>query len=181
MTLHDLLDQYAQLPTITQLAQKIRESDDSRHYHFAQTYGSQRQLLAAALLSKTQRAGVILLNEREAAIYAANELEALLPERRVLVFPASGKRPGEYENVDNANVLQRAEVLNAVNSSQPGQTLIVTYPEALLEKVVNRTALVQNTLRVEKGYELGQDFVAEVLSEYGFQEVSFVVEPGQYA
>ena len=181
LTLTELFDQYVQLPDVAQTAQQIREDDTSRNFHFAQTFGSQRQLLMAALLSSAKRSGIVLLNEREAAIYAANELDTLLPDRRVLVYPASGKRPGDYEQIDNANVLQRAEVLNAINSSQPGQTVIVTYPEALLEKVVNRKALVQNTLRVEQGVDLGQDFVAEILTEYGFDEVSFVVEPGQYA
>ena len=73
----------------------------------------------------------------------------------------------------------RAEVLNTINHQR--YPVIVSYPEALFEKVVSQKHLKQNSLDVKKGDTLTIDFLNETLQEYGFERVDFVVEPGQYS
>ena len=85
------------------------------------------------------------------------------------------------EEIDNANVLLRAEVLNELNHTKSGRQVIVTFAEALNEKVINKRSLVKNTLEVKRGEELGQEFIVEVLEEYGFEREDYVYEPGQFA
>ena len=143
--------------------------------------GSQSSFLVAALFRQTQRNTMIILNDKEDALYFYNDLQALMPKKEILYFPASYKRPYQVEEIDNANVLQRAEVLNELNHTQHGRQLIVTFAEALNEKVVNKKALVKNTLEVVTGTELGMEFVVELLDEYGFEREDYVYEPGQYA
>lgn len=79
-----------------------------------------------------------------------NDLEGLYPDdKRVLFFPASYRVPYQLEETDNANVVTRAEVLERISGG--ANAWIVTYPEALFEKVPTQKNLVKNTLRVELG------------------------------
>jgi len=117
---------------------------------------------------------------KEEAAYYLNDLEQLLGEKNVLFYPGSYRRPYQIEETDNANVLLRAEVLNRINSRKK-PALIITYPDALFEKVVTRKELEKSTLKVHVGDTLSIDFVNEVLFEYQFQRVDFVTEPGEFS
>ncbi|MEM6298500.1 MAG: transcription-repair coupling factor, partial [Bacteroidota bacterium] len=99
------------------------------------------------------------------------------------LFPTSYKRPYRFEETENANVLERAEVLNQITQLQVGQRgrLIVTYPEALTEKVVNKRTLLANTFTIKQGEEVEMSFVTDILHEYEFERVETVYEAGQYS
>ena len=88
--------------------------------------------------------------------------------------------PYQIEETDNANVLLRAEVLNRINSRKK-PSIIVTYPDALFEKVVTKKELEKNTLKISVGNSLSLDFVNEVLFEYKFDRVDFVTQPGEFS
>jgi transcription-repair coupling factor (superfamily II helicase) len=94
-------------------------------------------------------------------------------------YPASYRSPYQFEETDNANVVARAEVLEKINNGS--NAWVVTYPQALFEKVPTQKKLTENTLRVEKGKSYSLDFMNELLMEYGFERVDFVYEPGQFA
>jgi transcription-repair coupling factor (superfamily II helicase) len=132
------------------------------------------------------KVNLVILSSKEDAFYFMNDVEMLLGEtekelsdKKVLLFPASYKKPYHTENVDNANVLLRSEVVKRL--SNRSCSVVVTYPEALLEKVVSCKTLANNTLQLKVGTSLSVDFLVESLMEYGFERVDFVVEPGQYA
>ncbi|MDG1014780.1 MAG: transcription-repair coupling factor, partial [Flavobacteriaceae bacterium] len=114
------------------------------------------------------------------AAYYLNDFEMLLDEKQVLFYPGSYRRPYQVEETDNANVLLRAEVLNRINS-QKKPAIIITYPEALFEKVVSRTQLEKSIFKVSIGETLNLDFFNEVLFEYQFSRVDFVTEPGEFS
>ncbi|HSH64938.1 MAG TPA: CarD family transcriptional regulator, partial [Bacteroidia bacterium] len=126
------------------------------------------------------KTNLIILADKEEAAYFLNDLENLIGEANVLFFPASYKMPYEHEEIDNANILLRAEVLNKINSGKK-HTCIVTYPEALVEKVVTKAHLSKNTLELKKGEKISIDFISDVLIEYGFERVDYVLEPGQFS
>ncbi|MGC4021982.1 MAG: transcription-repair coupling factor [Cyclobacteriaceae bacterium] len=92
----------------------------------------------------------------------------------------SYKRPYEYDEVENANVLMRAETLNRIGN-HPDGNIIVTYPEALSEKVINKKTLASNTFLVQKGEKLDRNFLEEFLHTYDFEKTDFVYEAGQFA
>src|SRR5690606_37177342 len=116
----------------------------------------------------------------EEAAYYLNDLEGLVGQIDVLIIPSSHRRPYQIEDVDNANVLLRAEVLNRINSRKK-PCIIVTYPEALFEKVFTRRQLDRNTLKMALGDLLSSDFMNEPLFEYNFKRVDFVSEPGEFS
>src|SRR5690606_27667089 len=84
------------------------------------------------------------------------------------------------EETDNANVLLRSEVLNRINSRKK-PAFIVTYPEALFEKVVTRKELEKNTVKITVNDQLSIEFVNEVMFEYNFKRTDFVTEPGEFS
>src|SRR5690606_10838182 len=100
----------------------------------------------------------------------------------VLLLPSSYKKAYQYEEVENANVLLRAEVLNQINSRDAEKgVMIVSYPEALSEKVINKRSLVENTFTVRLGESLDISFLTELLLSYDFEKTDFVMEAGQFA
>lgn len=142
--------------------------------------GSIDAVLIASYFTKTQKTQFIVVEDREDAAYFFNDLQSLLEdESAVLFFPSSYKKPYQYEETDNANVLMRSEVLNRLNEDLP--LIVVSYPEAIAEKVVNKQSLVANTLLVKKGDSFASDFVIELLVSYDFERTDFVYEPGQFS
>ncbi|MBR1517479.1 MAG: transcription-repair coupling factor [Bacteroidales bacterium] len=148
-------------------------------------------LMAVEARRHPDRRQLVIAGNKEDAYYLQNDIENLLEEKdaeverkRVMLFPTTYRRPyaskrEEVEETDNANVLMRAEVVKQLNSGRP--LTVVSYPEALSEKVVSRKTLTHNTLTVSKGSRLDIDFLVDVMQDYEFERVDFVVEPGQYA
>ena len=130
---------------------------------------------------------LVICATKEDAAYFYNDLESLFNERemdyskkQILFYPTSYKRPYEPERPDNTYILSRTEVLQRVSTSER-RTVIVSYPEALSEKVFTRKLLAKNTFKVRQGDRLNLDFLTDLLYEYGFENTDFVVEPGQFA
>ena len=142
--------------------------------------GSALSITIAELFKETALPFLLILNDKEQAAYHLNDLENILGDESVLFYPGSYRRPYQIEQTDNANVLLRSEVLNRINSRKK-PALIVTYPEALFEKVVTKKELEKNTLKISVGENLSIDFVNEVLFEYNFKRVDFVTEPGEFS
>jgi transcription-repair coupling factor (superfamily II helicase) len=143
-------------------------------------HGSLGAVLAAAFYQNTPFHGLFILSEKEDAAYFYSDLKNLLGDEHVFYFPASYKQLFDYQEVENANVLQRAELINKLNLGVENP-LIVTYPEALAEKVINKQSLVANTLKLRTGETLDMNFVTELLVSYDFEKTDFVYEPGQFS
>ncbi len=142
--------------------------------------GSSLSFTISSLFKTSEHPFLLLLNDKEEAAYILNDLEQLIGEKDVLFYPGSYRRPYQIEETDNANVLLRAEVLNRINSRKK-PAVIVTYPDALFEKVVTRKELNKNTLKIKLEDTLSLDFLNEVLFEYEFKRVDFVTEPGEFS
>ncbi len=142
--------------------------------------GSSVSLVIAQTFATTEVPFLLIFNDKEEAAYHLNDLENLLGSQNVLFYPGSYRRPYQIEETDNANVLLRSEVLNRINSRKK-PVLIVSYPEALFEKVVTRKELERNTLKIAVNDQLSIDFVNEVLFEYRFKRTDFVTEPGEFS
>jgi transcription-repair coupling factor (superfamily II helicase) len=122
---------------------------------------------------------IVIAQDREEAAYIQNDLQNLL-EREILIFPMSYKRAYEFTEIENANILMRAEVLNRLaNKKKP--ELIVTYPDALSEKVISKKSLASNTFSIKLKENLDLSFLEEFLHNYDFEKTDFVYEAGQFA
>ncbi len=142
--------------------------------------GSSLSLVISEAFRTSEKPFLLIFNDKEEAAFHLNDIEALLNDRDVLFYPGSYRRPYQIEETDNANVLLRSEVLNRINSRKK-PAVVVTYPDALFEKVVTRRELEKNTLKITIGDQLSIDFVNEVLFEYQFKRVDFVTEPGEFS
>lgn len=179
MTIRDILNQYKSDPRVARLAEALKIGGHQR-VHLKGLIGSSDSVLATALYFLQHRHMIFVLPEREEAAYFLSDLENLL-EKEILLFPSSFRKSFEFTQVDNSNVLQRAEVLNELIHSSEFGKIIVTYPEALAEKVIDRAALQKNTLEISSGNKLNIEFINEFLIEYDFERVDFVYEPGQFS
>lgn len=178
MSKQTILSKYQESAKTQQvLAQVLKEN---HQFQISKLAGSSLSFVISETFKKADKPYLLILNDKEEAAYYLNDLEQLLGEKNVLFYPGSYRRPYQIEETDNANILLRSEVLNRINSRRK-PALIVSYPEALFEKVVTKKELEKNTLKVNTGDNLSLDFVNEVLFEYQFNRVDFVTEPGEFS
>ncbi|MEQ9440735.1 MAG: transcription-repair coupling factor [Cyclobacteriaceae bacterium] len=143
--------------------------------------GSLDAVIASALFKINPQTMLFVVPDREAAAYFQNDLQNLNPSKEIHLFPASFKKPYHLDETENANVLMRAEILNIISNTPLLGHLIVTYPDALAEKVINKRSLQQNTFFIKAGERLDTQFINELLVTYDFEKTDFVYEPGQFA
>ena len=148
--------------------------------HLKGLSGSLASIIGATCFKLSEKASIFILNDKEEAAYFHNDLEQFIPENDLLFYPGSYRRPYQIEETDNANILMRAEVLNRL-SSRRKPSCIVTYPDAIFEKVITKKELNKNTLKLSVGEGISIDFLNETMFEYGFEYSDFVSEPGQFA
>lgn len=178
----------------TAILQKFARSSPQRRLEEILTAASERgaklqlkglvgSALSFSLASAFRAAGkpfLVVCNNKEEAAYYLNDLEQLTGEEEVLFYPGSYRRPYQIEETDNANILLRTEVLNRIRSRKKS-FIIVTYPDALFEKVATKKELKKNTFKIRVGDEFSLDFINEALFEYRFKRVDFVTEPGEFS
>jgi transcription-repair coupling factor (superfamily II helicase) len=171
-------NRYEKSAKINQITESLTIQEQK--LHLKGLVGSSLSFITQALFSKTENPLLLILDDKEASAYYLNDLEQLINDQDVLFYPGSYRNPYQIEDTDNANILLRAEVLNRINSRKK-PALIVTYPEALFEKVVTKKELDKNTLKVAVGDQISIDFINEVLFEYEFKRVDFITEPGEFS
>jgi transcription-repair coupling factor (superfamily II helicase) len=174
----EIIDKYGQSPKVKQIATAIGQRENK--IHVKGLLGSALSFVIDPLFRQGELPFLLILKDKEEAAYYLNDLEQLVGDQDVLFYPGSYRRPYQIEETDNANILLRAEVLNRINSRKK-PAIIVSYPEALFEKVVTRKELEKNTLKVNVGDLISIDFINEVLFEYEFRRVDFVTEPGEFS
>ena len=152
---------------------------DKKHY-FRGLSGSSLSFLLASIHKTHNRSCVLIASDKEKAAYFYNDLENLLSPGKLLFFPESYRQPYQPEKTLNANIQERAEVMSRI-SSDSFCGVVVTYPQALCEKVSLKKQLHQNTLLIKKEEKLSLEFIAEFLQSFHFEAVDFVYEPGQYS
>ena len=180
MKVDDFLLLYKEDAILQTLATEIKPNE-GKWIQAKQLRGSLDAVIAAAVYRLNHQNHLFILHDKEEAAYFCNDLQNLLQDREIFLFPTSYKRPYIFEETENANILMRAEILNRINHKSSSGELIVTYPDALCEKVINKKSLLKNTLTAKVGDELDAEFIAELLLTYDFEKSDFVYEPGQFA
>jgi len=143
--------------------------------------GSSKSALFHAVVSELKGNHLFLFHDKEDAAYFYTDVVNLdgTPDR-TLFFPSSYKRSVQYMQSDEANIITRTQTLKRLNE-QRVSSFIISYAEALLERVLTRAELGRHTLDIKIGEKLSMNFIEEVLETYNFQQVDFVYEPGQYS
>ncbi|MBP5341376.1 MAG: transcription-repair coupling factor [Bacteroidales bacterium] len=177
-----LTEEYQESRLVNQLTDRLRGK--GTRLHIDGMTGSLPAVVIAATAQQLNTAShLVIAPDKESAFYLSNDIEALLNEAdtQVMLFPTSYRKAYLYDSdqTDNANILMRSEVVKTLSSGVP--LTVVTYPEALSEKVVSTGVLRANTLRLNRNEQHDLWEVADQLQEMGFEREDFVVEPGQYA
>lgn len=175
--LNDILIRFSEGATFKSLQKKLEEKGIHPINGFI---GSSFSIHAASLFRQSNRSQVIIALDKEQAAYIQNDLQYLLPDQQVLFYPASHRRPYEIEEVDNANVLLRSEVIQTLQQRKSA-VLVVTYADALLEKTISPQAFEKQHLTLHINEAISLDFLNETLFEYDFERVDFVSEPGDFS
>jgi transcription-repair coupling factor (superfamily II helicase) len=159
---------------------KLQAINLNQNYWLQGLNGSALSFFIQSLYLTHKKNCVIIATDKEKAAYLLNDLETLLPQEKILFFPESYRQPYQIEKTTNANIQERAEVLSLL-SKENYTGIVITYPQALAEKVTLKQKLQQNTLQIKKSEKLSIDFISEFLLSYDFEHVDFVFEPGQFS
>jgi transcription-repair coupling factor (superfamily II helicase) len=189
MSVKDLLDQYQNTPRLFQLADRFSFAQPQQIYLKNLLGSSSQFVVAAAFLhpSCSQLNHLIILNDAEEAAYFHNSLENLTEALDIFYFPSSFKNRKNYQLLNSSHVMLRTEALTKIAAGGTSTKLsvnkkvLVTYPEALFEKVVKPDTLSSNIIHIKSGDRLNVEELLLKLSDYGFERTDFVYEPGQFA
>ena len=187
MNIQELERLYVQLPQVSALAKLLGKSSEKKIF-LEGLLGSSAPMLFASLARKCQSQLLFVLQDAEEAGYFYHDLTQLMGTDQVLFFPSSYRRAVKYAQRDAANEILRTEVLAKLSAAanSPLSTLhsplyIITYPEALAELVVSKQKLDERTLVLEKDQTIAVSDIEKTLRDFGFREVDYVYEPGQFA
>ncbi len=159
----------------------LLERPQAANLHVKGSLGSQIAFVMHSLYQLTAQPMLIIADDKEEAAYLHNDLKTLAEKGEVLFFPDSFRRPKGFDKLDRSSVLQRTEAVSKLVGFPKIPPILVTYPEALFEQVVAPASLEETAIKVQVGTELDLSFLVEILTEYGFEFVDFVYEPGQFA
>jgi len=183
----DLLEKFSAQQSLKEIASDIT-SGKHKFFSFNGLAGSSRAFAVAALHKLTSNTVLFVMNDKESAAYFYNDIEFLLgdidkkPEqKKVFFFPSSFKRTQKEDDVDNINILSRTEVISKISAHAASALFIVTYPEAIFEKVVTKEAFEKSIYKLKKGDNLNLQMLIDKLTENHFDRVDFTVEPGQFS
>ncbi len=181
MNLEDVFTTYSEHRHLENIKTKLQNKSDAKIL-LKGLFNSACSFFAGAFVENMPASYLFILDDKERAAYFQNDLQEILPEKDILFFPSSYKRStvkGSKNRHDSGSIITRTEVLNKLNTRE--NNIIVSYPEAVIEKVTTKTNLKNNTLELNEGEDVPIDFIVEILTEYDFERVDFVYEPGQFA
>jgi transcription-repair coupling factor (superfamily II helicase) len=176
---NDIISHFNNHPNLEELVGALGKSD-IRRIRLEGLTGSSKAIIVAGVFTKTQITHLVMIPEKEDAAYFYNDLVSMVGDDAVFFFPSTYKRSVQYGQTEPANIVLRTEVLNHLASGKR-KSIIVSYPEAVMEKVVSKPDLKKNTFHIKKGDRISLEFLEELLQEYHFTRTEFVYEPGQYS
>ncbi|MCO5241628.1 MAG: transcription-repair coupling factor [Chitinophagaceae bacterium] len=184
MNLNVLLDEYLKDPRIFQIADRIVLSKPQRIF-LRNLHGSASQFVFGSVFRHdlaSQLNHLVILNDAEEAAYFHNTLENLTSALNVYYFPSSFKTRKNYRQLNASHVMLRTEMLTRFSTAAGNRVgVIVTYPEALFEKVVLPDTLSGNMISIKAGDRIQVNELLSQFVDYGFERTDFVYEPGQFA
>jgi transcription-repair coupling factor (superfamily II helicase) len=178
MTVDEFRSAYSRSPKVREICSRLEDS--SCKLSLKGLIGSAKTVIADAVIREIAGNHLFILPDKEEAAFFLNDLQQLDHlSQSIYFFPHSYKRPYQLEEIDNANVVSRAEVLERINRGS--SCVVVTYPEAIFEKVITKKQFATSILEIKQGGTYSIDFINELLIEYEFDKVDFVYAPGQFA
>lgn len=142
--------------------------------------GSAPAMLFAAL-RKSRHPHVIIADDADSAGYIYNDINQISGEECAAIFPSGYKRDIRYGQPDPPSQILRTEALNSITEKGGKTRFIITYPEAIAEKVADRIEISDNAIKLSCGEKIIMSDIIGRLRELGFSQTEYVYEPGQFA
>ena len=185
MEIQTILDKYSSVPLVGALLKAVND-DGIKTISLQGLNASATHVVFASVANKLQKPCLFVLNDNEEAGYFYHDLTQLLGTENVLFFPSAYRRQVKYGQRDAANEILRTEVLSRITNLQHSASLasplfIVTCPEALSELVVSNKHLDDRTISLHVGEEKDIVKIEKAMRSFGFKEMDYVYEPGQFA
>ena len=185
MNIQELSQLYAHMPQVAALA-KVMGDSKSRNIFLDGLLASSSALLFGSLTTKCKTKIMFVMQDADEAGYLYHDLTQILGDKQVLFFPSSYRRAVKYGQKDSANEILRTETLCEIkneedNKKKNSSLFIVSYPEAMAELVVSHNSMDSRMLTLAKGEEKPMNDIVSTLRDFGFSEVDYVYEPGQFA
>ncbi|GAC1417459.1 MAG: transcription-repair coupling factor [Flavisolibacter sp.] len=185
MSIEELLAKWTNSPRLLQLAERFL-FDQPQKIYVKNLFGSSSQFVAASLFlhpSCKQFNHLFICNDSEEAAYFHNTMESLTKALNLYYFPSSFKNNKNFRLLNSSHVMLRTEAMSKFSSFGPGSRAgaIVTYPDAVFEKVVVSKAISSNIISIKTNDDLNTEQLYEKLVDYGFERTDFAYEPGQFA
>ncbi len=180
MNLASIIEFYQKDKRTKQIVEHLQKKETA-NLHLQGLQASLPAFVATAVYKNLPQNYLFLLDNKENAAYFQSDLKNLLQKKDVLFFPDSFKKPAQFDNISSNNILMRAETATKLLNSHTTGEILVSYPEALFEKIVNAKALNESTITIKINEQLDTDFIMDMLVEYGFRYTDFVYEPGFFS
>ena len=185
MNIQELSQLYSHMPQVAALA-KVMGDSKSRNIFLDGLLASSSALLFGSLTTKCKTKIMFVMQDADEAGYLYHDLTQILGDKQVLFFPSSYRRAVKYGQKDSANEILRTETLCEIkneedNKKKNSSLFIVSYPEAMAELVVSHNSMDSRMLTLAKGDEKPMNDIVSTLRDFGFSEVDYVYEPGQFA
>ncbi|MEN0006950.1 MAG: helicase-related protein, partial [Bacteroidota bacterium] len=179
--LSQLLELYFKDARIQSIVSQLKKEGPPTRLQLLGMVGAQDAFVIRSVYEAMPGAHLVIANDKEEAAYLENNLTSLFDKKQLLFFPDSFKRPMYFEALNNSNVLLRTEHINQLTNTRTKGDIMITYPEALFEKVVAPRILAETRISIKREESLDTDTMIDVLVEYGFRREDFVYEPGQFS
>ncbi len=188
MSVQGLLDAYKNSPRLFQLANGLSFAHPQK-IALKNLIGSSKHFVTASILkieSCKELNHLIVCNDAEEAAYFHNNLESLTDALDLFYFPSSFKQPKDFSKLNGSHIMLRTEALTKIatqlkQNGSVNKKILITYPEAVIEKVFLPETLSLQIIYIKVGDELNVENLLLQLSNYGFERTDFVYEPGQIA
>ncbi len=183
MKINDIKSVYGALPQCGAILQALGQ-DSVRTLFLQGLSASAAPVLFSSIAGKLCKTVVFILQDADEAGYFYHDLTQIMGQDEVFFFPSSYRRAVKYGQRDAASEILRTEVLSRLSrrrTEKQSSLYIVSCPEAVSELVVSKTRLDERTLTLSAGQTVDLVEVQRTLREFGFSEVDYVYEPGQFA
>ncbi len=178
--LENLLDIYCSDKRVKELS-AVYEHRPKGRVLLSGVLGGVDAFIISAFYRLNNKSHLVICNDKEEAAYLQNSIDNLLEKKSVHFFPDSFKRPTNFEKLNSSNVLERTRTISKISNSKAKGEIVVTYPEALFEKVVAPRLLNENKIPIVKGESVDVKSMISILADFGFKREEFVFEPGQFS
>jgi len=175
----ELLEKYAKHEIIAEV-EEVARSKKTGYISISGLSGSIATLMAHRLMDRLKGSHLLVFPDKEEAAYFYNDIVNIEGTDRAFFFPSSYTRSIQYKKTDEGNIITRTRVLKRLGERRTS-SFVITYPEALMERVISRKKLNSSSFELKTGEKISRDFLEDLLRTYNFEMVDFVYGPGQYA